>query len=795
MLVLLVAYFANRHFSSPTATTGGNVLAPVAWQDLDGVKYGEEDFSRHPATVLFFTSGRCPCSDVFSPAMAKLAQEYLPKGVRFFAVFSNGDETVADIRGFMNTRNLGFPAVRDEGGELSRQVRAVVTPSAVIFDAKRSVMYRGAIGDVPSNPAETAAVDCRQLTAALTTVLAGERPTLAPNNVALGCAIVTRATSGVPVIEANDNRRPAGRLENGVLTLRLVADLGLWQPEKKDGAAFPLQAFREEGQPLQCPGPLIRVPAGTELRVTVKNLLAGEPLEVHGLGAAPAPDAEPIRLGQGAEREFRWKAEHSGTFLYWAKTVPTELEFPHDRDCLLAGALIVDPPGTQPDPKERIFVLSEFIDLAPDSTPENLSVLRTVYGINGFTWPYTERLQYNLDERVRWRIINASTGSHPMHLHGFYFDVLARSDGTRSISYPEGAREKAVTELLRPATTVDIEWTPQEVGRWLFHCHVAAHFSPSSRLRPPGAGPRAENEHTRHALEEMSGLVLGIEVNPGASPRPKAAKAPAREIALHIREHPKTFGNLSAYSLTPMENVQAAPPAEFSVPAPPLVLTRGQRTQIKVVNHLQQPTAIHWHGIELESLSDGVVGWGGHATSVTPSIEPGGFFVAEMTPPRAGTFIYHSHFDDVTQLRRGLFGPLIVLEPGESFDPARERIFIISSGPGRGEPLRLNGSPTPGSMELKKGETYRFRLINITANTSRIAVRFSAGEQLLRWRAIAKDGANLPPTLARLQPAHQNVTVGETRDFEFTAERTGEFSLSLINQRDVALVAMPVFVQ
>jgi FtsP/CotA-like multicopper oxidase with cupredoxin domain len=230
-----------------------------------------------------------------------------------------------------------------------------------------------------------------------------------------------------------------------------------------------------------------------------------------------------------------------------------------------------------------------------------------------------------------------------------------------------------------------------------------------------------------------------------------------------------------------VDGAHAPAPAELPVPSRPLVLVRGQRTQITVVNHLPQPTAIHWHGIELESLSDGVVGWGGHAASVTPSVEPGGSFVAEMTPPRAGTFIYHTHFDDEIQLRGGLFGALIVLEPGETFDPEKDRVVVLSTALRAVDGPSLNGSPTPAGMELKKGETYRFRLINITGNDSRATFRLSAGETVANWRAIAKDGAALPPALATRRPALQVVTVGETRDFEYTPDKPGVLTLAILD--------------
>jgi FtsP/CotA-like multicopper oxidase with cupredoxin domain len=103
-----------------------------------------------------------------------------------------------------------------------------------------------------------------------------------------------------------------------------------------------------------------------------------------------------------------------------------------------------------------------------------------------------------------------------------------------------------------------------------------------------------------------------------------------------------------------------------SSPAPLLLLRRGEPVDIRVTNRLKEPTSIHWHGLELESYFDGVPGVGRMSSQVTPPILPGESFVAQMTPPRAGTFIYHTHWAHETQLPRGLYGPLLVVEPDES---------------------------------------------------------------------------------------------------------------------------------
>ena len=90
-----------------------------------------------------------------------------------------------------------------------------------------------------------------------------------------------------------------------------------------------------------------------------------------------------------------------------------------------------------------------------------------------------------------------------------------------------------------------------------------------------------------------------------------------------------------------------------------------------------------------------------------------------MTPPRDGTFIYHSHWQERKHLGAGLTGPLIVLPPGEKFDPVTEKTFLFTSdGTDGTEPLLLNGVPQPVPIPLTVGTRYRFRFINITPDDS-----------------------------------------------------------------------------
>ena len=250
---------------------------------------------------------------------------------------------------------------------------------------------------------------------------------------------------------------------------------------------------------------------------------------------------------------------------------------------------------------------------------------------------------------------------------------------------------------------------------------------------------------------------------------------PPRRLSLVMREEANRYGNQSGYRMD-LEGADAPRLNPGPVPGPVIVLTRGEPVEITLVNRMTESTAIHWHGIELESYFDGVPGWGGKPGNLAPPVAPGKSFVAKFAPPRAGTFIYHTHWHKDEQLGGGLYGPLIVLEPGERYDPETDHIVIIGLNgvpqENQREPFALNGSATPAPIVMRVGVPNRLRLINITAsNVGLTAYLVDRGEQTT-WKPLAKDGATLPAGQTTPGPARQLVTVGETYDFEIQPSRS-----------------------
>lgn len=69
------------------------------------------------------------------------------------------------------------------------------------------------------------------------------------------------------------------------------------------------------------------------------------------------------------------------------------------------------------------------------------------------------------------------------------------------------------------------------------------------------------------------------------------------------------------------------------------------------------------------------------------------------------------------------------------------------------------------------------------------------GEEPAEWRAIAKDGADLPPSLATVRPAHLGFLPGEIYDFEFTPETPGELELAFGKGEPETFTRVPVRVR
>jgi FtsP/CotA-like multicopper oxidase with cupredoxin domain len=618
-------------------------------------------------------------------------------------------------------------------------------------------------------------------------------------------------SGGIPVLTAppveriavNDNTHAAGTVEAGVVAVRLRAAAGTWRPEGDAGPSLRVEALGEAGKPLLVPAPLLRVVEGTTLLVSVRNDLAS-PLRVHGLCARDGRPCAPLDVPPGADREVRFASGRPGTYHYWATSMGAPVPFRE-----MAGAFVVDPAGVPVAP-DRIFVITEWSNLpapqlrevmaAPDASARFLAFdPQVTFVVNGLSWPSTERLTYRRGDPVRWRVVNLSSQTHPMHLHGFYYTGKRLGDGMRDepVGGPDGRR--VVTQMLPGSGTLTMEWTPERAGNWLFHCHVMSHVAPERRLGrtatgdPAGghlsasgqdaAAPSDHAAHSGHSSPHvhdpgdpslgMAGMVVGITVTePDGAPAPATAPAAAPR-AITMTLHGASADGTNAARIDVSEAGVPAAADRRTAPGPPIVLRRGEAVAITLDNQLGEATSMHWHGLELDSYYDGVHGWSGLGPKVAPMIVPGERFTVHITPPRTGTFIYHTHLHDYRQLSSGLYGPLIVLDPGETYDAATDHVVVL----GR------RGAANPASAILREADTavidgqrephwtwapktrHRIRLINISPDDI-WSVSLTGTDGPVTWRPLTKDGAPVTGGDATPGPARVTIAVGETYDFE-----------------------------
>jgi FtsP/CotA-like multicopper oxidase with cupredoxin domain len=299
------------------------------------------------------------------------------------------------------------------------------------------------------------------------------------------------------------------------------------------------------------------------------------------------------------------------------------------------------------------------------------------------------------------------------------------------------------------------------------------HIATSLRL---DGDPRGHVASHDRAQDVMSGLVVAIRVRGTAPPPPYSA---SMNVA---RQRMRLFVTGTGKTLSYVLQDGDARPSSDSVrrPGATLVLQQAQPTDIVVTNLARQATAVHWHGLELDSYYDGVVGWSGVGTTVAPIIAPGDSFVARITPPRAGTFIYHTHVDELTQLPAGLFGAFIVLPKGTTQRDTTERLlFLTDDGLERGsETGSARGGSDSTTIVFRAGATHRVRIISIGTEAT-YRVRLLSDSTPVTWRPVAKDGADLPATRAVSQPAVVVMGAGETLDVEVMRNQAEGLTLEL----------------
>jgi FtsP/CotA-like multicopper oxidase with cupredoxin domain len=214
-------------------------------------------------------------------------------------------------------------------------------------------------------------------------------------------------------------------------------------------------------------------------------------------------------------------------------------------------------------------------------------------------------------------------------------------------------------------------------------------------------------------------------------------------------------------------------------PGPLIEVVEGDRCRFYVTNKLSEETSVHWHGVLLPNGMDGVSG-------VTQKpIRPGETFRYELTFTKPGTFMYHPHFDEMTQIALGMTG-MIVVHPRARRETNRVRDYAlmlhewrIPAGASRPDPLEMidfnvltfNSKAFPGTDPLvaEVGDLVRIRLGNLSPMEHHpIHLHGHA------FRVVETDGGQVPRS-AQWPETTVLVPTGSVRVIEFVADAPGDW--------------------
>ena len=218
-----------------------------------------------------------------------------------------------------------------------------------------------------------------------------------------------------------------------------------------------------------------------------------------------------------------------------------------------------------------------------------------------------------------------------------------------------------------------------------------------------------------------------------------------------------------------------------STHGPVIEAVEGDRVRFFVTNQLDAPTTVHWHGILLPSGMDGVGGLNQRA------IRKGETYLYEFTLRQHGTFMYHSHHDEMTQMGMGMTG-LFVIHPRNPKKPRPDRDFAIMLhewavpvGSERPDPnemtdfniLTMNAKAFPGTEPLvaKTGDRVKLRFGNLSAMDHH-PIHLHG----YYFKLTETDGGEIPEA-GQWPETTVLVSVGSTRTVEFVADNPGDWAM------------------
>ena len=224
----------------------------------------------------------------------------------------------------------------------------------------------------------------------------------------------------------------------------------------------------------QSPGPTIEAVEGDKVRIYVTNKLP-ENTAVHwhgqrlpngmdGVGGLTQPHIPP-----GKTFVYEFQLRRSGTFMY----------HPHSDEMVqmamgMMGFFVVHPkdPAFRRVDRDFVFLLNAY-DIEPGSYVPRVMEMTdfNLWCWNSRIFPAISPLVVSKNDKVRVRVGNLTMTNHPIHMHGYDFEVTCTDGGWVR---PE-ARWPEVSIDIPVGAMRAYEFDAKYVGDWAIHCHKSHH--------------------------------------------------------------------------------------------------------------------------------------------------------------------------------------------------------------------------------------------------------------------------------------------------------------------------------
>jgi peroxiredoxin len=166
----------------------GKQAPDLTFKTLTGREFRLSELATSQGVVLAWTNTTCPVCKKYTPTLAAIEDEYKDRGITFVFVNPTNSDSLEAIQQTIQQQGLDGAYVRDPDGEIARAVGAMQTTDTILLDARRTIIYRGAVDDQYGFGYSTAAPKRNFLRDAIEGLLSNELPLVQATS-APGCPL------------------------------------------------------------------------------------------------------------------------------------------------------------------------------------------------------------------------------------------------------------------------------------------------------------------------------------------------------------------------------------------------------------------------------------------------------------------------------------------------------------------------------------------------------------------------------------------------------------------------------